>query len=459
MLKPGQDLLSFIIKQRKGPTQFLVTYLVGLLQPEYQNNFLTRLPFALAGILAVGVFYQVIQLHYGKKIGLFAALFFSLNGIFIGLSRIAQYQSLVLLFSVLTLYFFSLAAKENRLKIGGIYLGVCCWAAALLTHYDGIFIAPYAIYLLIRWYKAPSHIASREKGKHLVLASALFTILLIIFFIPFGLSVSNATQSYWLERLMGEGAADQLPSSIITFTLYNPTIILYIDLLLVLSALVYAKSLLPVILWAILPWSVLEILVFDPGTHIYNYLLPACVMLAFGLKTLETALNTMIKGRARLVLTTALPASLFVFLFMVAHLIFIDHTPEYPWNNRGILGWVVGLPDEKYRVWPYGFPYNRRWDEIGDFVKLDQNSTYYSTNENKSIASYHIPYPFDIDKAGYYIHIYHPQSLHDRIASDKIRYWLKNHPPLKVFKVNNQVVSEIYFMPAGSFEEIRQAGY
>jgi 4-amino-4-deoxy-L-arabinose transferase-like glycosyltransferase len=459
LVKPGQTLLNFIFEQRKGPVQFFITYLVGLLQAGYENNFLNRLPFAIASILAVYFFYQVVQIHFGKKIGLYAALFFCLNGVFIGLSRIVQYQSLVLLFSILALYFFSLAGQRERMRLRGLYLGAICWGLAILTHYDGIFIAPFVIYLLFKWYQTQPDLDAPEKRRHILLALVLMAILVGVFFIPFALDVSHDTQSYWLERFTGEGAADLIPSSLITFSLYNPSILIYIYLVLLLASLARGKSLLPVILWALLPWGILELLVFDPGTHIYNYLLPACILWASGLQILEDFAGRFVRGKAGQIIKTGLVTGLFLFLFSIAHLIFIDHTPEYPWTERGFLGWVIGLPDERYRLWVYGFPYNRQWDEIGDFIAQDQLSTYYSTNENKSIASYFVPLAFDIDRAGYYIHVYHPQSFHEHIASEKIRYWMKNHPPVKVLADGGQTRAEIYLMPAGSLEAIRQAGY
>jgi hypothetical protein len=81
------------------------------------------------------------------------------------------------------------------------------------------------------------------------------------------------------------------------------------------------------------------------------------------------------------------------------------------------------------------------------------------TNENKSIAEYFVPYPFDINRAGYYIHVYHPQSFRDKLADDKIRYWMKNYAPVKTIQNQGNVVAEIYQMPAGNVDEIRKMGY
>ena len=43
-LAPGQSLANFLFQQRKGPVEFLVTYLIGLFHPSFTSRFFTRLP-------------------------------------------------------------------------------------------------------------------------------------------------------------------------------------------------------------------------------------------------------------------------------------------------------------------------------------------------------------------------------------------------------------------------------
>ena len=67
----SQSLFDFLLVQRKGPVQFVVTYLIGFLDPAYQNQFLTRLPFAVASVLAAIIFYffvDTIKLVFINKI-------------------------------------------------------------------------------------------------------------------------------------------------------------------------------------------------------------------------------------------------------------------------------------------------------------------------------------------------------------------------------------------------------
>jgi 4-amino-4-deoxy-L-arabinose transferase-like glycosyltransferase len=174
----NQSAIEFLYDQKKGPIEFLVTYLVKFRDPDYSNEFLLRLPFTLAGILGIFFFYRLVELHFGKKIALYATLLLSINGIFVGLMRIAQYQSFVILFSILTLYAFSLALLQERWKYTGIYAGVIFWTAALLTHYDGIFIAPFALFLLYRWYRANNELPLQRRVMHIAIPFVLSALVL-----------------------------------------------------------------------------------------------------------------------------------------------------------------------------------------------------------------------------------------------------------------------------------------
>ena len=454
----GQSLTDYLFLQRKGPTQFITSYLIYLFHPTYTNQFLTRLPFALVGILAIFFFYQFVKLQYGRRIAIYASLFLTINGLFIGLMRIVQYQPFVILFSVLALYAFSLALKFERWKITGIYLGIFSWALALLTHYDGIFIAPFVAYLLYRWNSKFTDIPNRTKFKHLILSGLGGALLLASFYVPFILSVSESTLEYWTNRTSGVFLWTT-PSSIFTFRLYNPLFVIYIYAFLGLFSLVKIKQTYPLVLWFLFPWIILEVFIVDPGTHIYTYIMPASIIVAFGVLVIEELIIKILGDRYGNILSAAALTVVFVLLFSLAHFIFVDHTPEYPWEDRRLLFWTIKKPSIEYRIWAFGFPYYRHWEAIGDLVTSTENNGYYSTNENKSIASHYAPYIFNIRNSGYYIHIYNPQSFRDKLADDKIRYWRKRYQPVKVFENQGGVVAEIYYMPEGNVREIKEAGY
>jgi 4-amino-4-deoxy-L-arabinose transferase-like glycosyltransferase len=283
----GQGLFDFLLHQRKGPTQFIITYLVYLLHPSYSNESLTRSPFALVGILTIYFFYRLVKLHYGRTVALYASLFLTVNGLFIGLMRIVQYQPFVMFFSILALYAFSLALLNENWQIKGMYLGMLFWAIALLTHYDGIYISPFILYLLYRWYSQRTYLSSRTKVKHLVLPFAGLVLLLVSYYGPFFLSAAKDSQAYWLSRATGLDQSAK-SSSMVTFRIYNPLFVIYIYLALGILSLVKIKKSFPIVLWFLFPWIILEVIISDPGTHIYGYLIPATILNAFGVVGLQT---------------------------------------------------------------------------------------------------------------------------------------------------------------------------
>lgn len=465
---PGQNLLEYLFMQRKGPVQFVVTYLIKPLSDNYRDTLVTRLPFTLVGLLAIFFFYKLVDLHYGRKTALVASLVLTLNGIFIGLMRVVQYQPYVLLFSLLALYFFSLAEDRERWKTSGIYAGMLCWALAMGTHYDGVFIAPFAFYLLYRWYIRNDEMTVRSRLLSVGIPAAICAVLLSAYYVPLFLYASQASYDYWLGRITETAAVDHPSSSIFTFNVYNPLLTLYLYVPAGLLSLVKIKKIWPVLAWFLFPWIVLEGIVRDPGTHIYTYLIPASLLVTFGLLFVEELLERVLGNRIGQAANLAFLGVVFLFLAGVDHLIFVDHSPEYPWEQRRVLFWVIGKPDRTYFLWEYGFPYYRHWREISDYVCSmehlqcgDPNLTsgYYSTNEDKVIAGYYMPMQFDIDQSGYFVQILHPTNFKDTVFKDKIKYWLNNYPPVQIYKTDGRVVAELYLMPAGTVDQIRSEGY
>ena len=118
----NQTVFEFLINQRKGPGQFVVTSIVKLIDQDYSSEFLTRLPFAVAGFLSVLFFYNLVEKCFNKKIAFYASIFFATNGFLVALSRIAQYQSFVILFAILSAYCAFLAYKKDEFSKNGIFL-------------------------------------------------------------------------------------------------------------------------------------------------------------------------------------------------------------------------------------------------------------------------------------------------------------------------------------------------
>jgi 4-amino-4-deoxy-L-arabinose transferase-like glycosyltransferase len=456
---PGQSALAFLYAQGRGPVQYLVAALVKAVDPSYANQLLARLPYALAGILAIYVFYKLARLHFGGKAALYAALFLASNGLFVGLMRIVQYQPFVLLFSLLALYCFSLAGEDERWQRKGIYLGMLSTAAAIFAHYDGVFITPFAAYLLYRWYRRWDDLPPVTRLKIIAVPAVLGVLLLAAYFIPYLLRVPAGIHEYWLERITWEEESRLLPSSLYIFQLYNPIIGLPVYAILCALALTRWKEALPVLAWLAFPWVILELVIYDPGTHLYTYILPATLLAGLGVLRLEAYVERLtgeLWGRR---LNAVWTVAMFAALVGISHLIFVDHTPEYPLQQRRILLWIIGGRSDVYQQWNYGFPYYRRWEDIRAYLLAQQGTGFIASNEKSAIASFYLPFANDLDQAGYYVFIHDPQHSRPRERRPKARYWLERYPPVEVFEYDGRAVAEVYFMPSGTLQQIRSLGY
>ncbi len=487
---------KFFLEQRKGPMQFLVTAGLKTLTPDYRNRFLVRLPFALSGFGAVVVFYLVAKSLFYEKIAFYATIFFATNGFLIAFSRIVQYQSLVIFFGLLAIYLTKKYVDTGKPRFL-IYASVSL-ALSILSHYDGVFFIPMIFGLLL-------HKNTNIVLKHLVLPTLLFITLTGAFYIPFALNVAQSTTAYWAGRISGD-VSNKISSSRYLFSVYQPIYVLHIYTILgimgfCLSGLVALYKLFPQVLskflahvykmevfkgahspfslsillsllaWFLLPFIALEAVISIPGTHIYTYLIPLFLLVGFAIfhmdlmvakftliakKALFTSSPLFVKlghfikldfifNSVRPVFTVCVWL-LFLFLSLQSYFVFVDHTYEYPWENKQFLIWTLPKPTPIFHLSMFGFPYYRHWDEIGDFIKSDKKALYYTTNERVSIARYHVDLEKDGEKAGYYIYIKNPQTFTNEITNKRVDVWIKTNPPVVQYSNSGRTVSGVYFI-------------
>ncbi|KKS21358.1 MAG: Glycosyl transferase family 39 [candidate division WWE3 bacterium GW2011_GWA1_41_8] len=448
----GQSISEFLLDQRKGPIQFIITGILKFFNPEYDNQLLMRLPFAIAGILTVLFFYKLIKIHFGRKIAFYASFFIATNGFFIAFSRIVQYQSFVILFAVLALYCFTLVSTQKKWTYKGIYLGFIFWALSILSHYDGVFIAPFAFYLIYKWYlQAPTGL--KERRNHLMYSMLLSGAVLATFYIPFVISISASTMSYWQGRLAGTGG--KISSSRYLFSVYQPIYVIHIYIgltLLGIAETAIRKNLLKlsIMFWFLLPFTFFELIVGIPGTHIFNYILPVTIIMAMGIDFGEEIIKKFLGWLAAKILVGFGVSIVFIFIFLQSTAVFVDHTREYPWEPEFFLVWEFPKPVPNFHLSMFGFPYFRHWEAISEIVNSTEHNGYYSTNERSSISRYYIPLKKSSDAAGYYIYIVSPQSFTDLISSDRVRIWTENYKPVMEFTdAEGRTISQIYYLTPG----------
>jgi hypothetical protein len=409
LAKNNQITWNALLDQRKGPIEFLIPALMKAFDPDENNQFLMRLPFALCACLSIYFFYRFAEANFGRKPALYASLFFASNGFLVAFGRIVQYQSVCILGMMLALYFLSKAAYDEKYSRWGIFWGLLAWALALLAHYDGVFIAPFALYLLYRWYR-DSNLEAPARRRVLIFSAVVCGGLLALFYVPFSLSLSSDLLQYWGDRL-SEDAGGTIPNSPLLFKVYQPYYALWIySILFALGAgyLALANGLhyfrktslnaffdgnkifapvrtrfsslaknagphkdisatgnlrgigfstdgtteagkaLALLAWLLAALVFMEAIVYKPGTHIYTYLLPGFLFMGYGTWLIELLVKRVLGEKIGAAIQVAGVLAVSLFIFAQSYAIFVDHRGEYPWENEKFLFWTLPKPIKEF---------------------------------------------------------------------------------------------------------------
>ena len=216
-LDKTKTALEFFLDQRKGPVQFIVSWIVEKLTGGYYELY-QRLPFALASSLSVLVFYFLLKKLFSDnpekdKIAILSTFLFSINGFFIAFGRTVQYQSFLILFGLTAILLF----LYKRTILSGIFIGL-----SFLSHYDAIFFLFPIVYLAAQSYKK-----DLKNHLYLLLATILIAAPFYILYLTSGKFQIN-TADYLTNRISGKNL---LPNnSLLTTQVYNPSF-LYLVLL------------------------------------------------------------------------------------------------------------------------------------------------------------------------------------------------------------------------------------
>ncbi|RIK29635.1 MAG: hypothetical protein DCC55_37825, partial [Chloroflexi bacterium] len=186
---------------RKGPVEILLPTAAFVLLGEL-NETGARLPFAVANLVAVlAVFYLGRQL-WGAVAGWGAALLLALDGYLIGFARFVQYQSVVLLMSVLAVLILHRLMHRPVAVTRHLLLATLLVATGLLSHYDGLVtLIPVALALFFLFRRTERTTLLPALG----MAGAIGGLILALFYLPFFLHPNfSATYAYLLDnRLLG----------------------------------------------------------------------------------------------------------------------------------------------------------------------------------------------------------------------------------------------------------------
>jgi 4-amino-4-deoxy-L-arabinose transferase-like glycosyltransferase len=387
-------------------------------------------------------------------------MFYTTNGLFVAFSRIVQYQTVVMLCITLSLYWCYKFYETNNRKY--LYATFAAWCLGLLTHSDAMFIFFPVLSMLYAWSRK-NNTGLKATVRMLLLPAVVTGTVLLGFYIPLVLSATSGTQEYWLGRFTGN-ITSGIISSTFLFVVYQPIYGLYIYLLL--GSIGIGSWLLAVaagrikrlkrfetganiwmysgiVLWLVSALVFMEVLTRFPGTHIWTYIYPLCIFIGFGLANLDRLLPRKLYR----ILPYGCIAALFLFTAAQSYVIFVDHSKEYPWEKKNVLIWSLAVPKSNYQLSLFGFPYNRSYQAIADYIIADGKSSYYSTNDKVSISRYYIPLTKSNDKAGYFIQIRRPQTFTAYTMNKRGSSWMSKNPPIRVFYNEGREVAKVYLVP------------
>ena len=403
-----QGFISTLFTNSKGPGQYIVVYLVdkiyAIIGGGFDQELFFRIPFALAGVISVFLFYILGKLFGGKNAGIYACILAALNGFFIAFSRIIQYQSFNILLSLISSIFFIGYLKNKSPR--NLFITGLISAIGFLFHYDAVFyIVPQFIILFFT--------LSRKDFFKNIFAYLLGLSFLLIFFFQYLLSDTfYSTINYILhERSVGFFSYDSVyygaklisiyfPKEFIFFVVFVLLITfvfwykkrhnnLVLFLVLFVMVLVVARYLnvsprriliLPttflailaiigflkkdiknsllnsyLFLWVSISFVILFLFLNKPLTHIYSIFIPLTFVVAISFDKLK---HHYFKYFAFMVTIVS--------LISFNYVAYIENKSEYPWNKKQyVFGKMyTGISEGEIVRGIFGFPYYRNLDRL-----------------------------------------------------------------------------------------------
>jgi hypothetical protein len=434
--KRDQTLVEFFLTRRKGPVQFFISEIPHAITGDYHNELAERIPYAIFSVMSVVMFYALVKkLTKSKEVAFVASLLFTLNGFIIGFGRIAQYQNLNLFFSLSALYFYADLLYERKDLIRSTLLGTIMFCISFLSHWDAVFAVP-PIVLIFSKFLLNKDFSVKFKLTVLLANTVLGCLLLLPFLIPFVQTQKGtpANLRYMSRRLdFGYYNAERYKFLI---DLYNPFFTYWFLIVAAVLSLLWLRVSWEYWAWFLVSYGIFEIFVRKPGTHIYNFLIPIFVLGGITIVNLIKIAPRFLKKGLYVVVFLMM-----LFFFYQAHMIFVDHNREYPWENEVLFTFVCPEMEDRLRRLTkcgefvinhfetkdykiedkpplFGFPLYRRWDEINDIVVSDMKKVGavgygFMTNEDKTVCQWYMEPDYRADGGVYIVGVKRPLSFRE----------------------------------------------
>lgn len=375
---------------QKGPVEILVPMSLWALTGTV-NEWQARVPFALAGLLAVVVVMALTERLFGGAAAPIAGLLVAISGFLVAFSRIVQYQNLVVVMGGLALLaLLRYRDSHNRacLMLGALFMGF-----GLLTHYDAVLWGP-AVLVVIGEVLVRSKAESRPSVQSILietLAAGLVGIAVLgLFYVPFVRDPMFARTYAYLAggRLGGSFFHNSLVSVWRMSTFYNAFVYVVGLVGLVFLAAVLRVGKLAAWVSFLVPFVFYCLIVADPRTHIYTFY-PAAAMLAAG------ALTRVVRAVPQKWRIPFAAGTTLWLMFSAGYLVvaFLNHQVEYKraWPESRHPLYPVPFSDEELPLYGhFGFPYRAGWKAVESLYAEGVLSGTYASNEEPEITTWYV---------------------------------------------------------------------
>ncbi len=191
---------SLLLWHKKGPAEVLVP--AAALSLGDKGEGAARLPFAVAGLGAVLALYSLGRRLVTARAAWLAGLVLAIDGYMIAFSRIVQYQSIVVLSTVLAMW---CAWRFSRggplagryLLLAGLLLGLGTWA-----HYEMLLVWPAAFWLALSRGTAEGWKVGQRLCR-VAPAVSLAALVTAVFYVPFVRHPQFAATGSYIDRRLG----------------------------------------------------------------------------------------------------------------------------------------------------------------------------------------------------------------------------------------------------------------
>lgn len=196
LLQGYEDVLFL---HKKGPTEIVLPALTFALTG-HLDEATARLPLAVANVAALGAVWLLGWRLFNPLAGWVAAFLLAFDGYLIAFARFLQYQSVVLLTSVLVVVVLVRVWREPKGAASYLTLAAILWVTGLLSHYDALAVAPAVLFLLaaLLWQR---RLRWRELVRAALPAVTVGGGLLALFYLPYVAHPSfESTLTYLVDQ-------------------------------------------------------------------------------------------------------------------------------------------------------------------------------------------------------------------------------------------------------------------